>query len=305
MDIKDWILIGGGVLLAAVIGHGFFLAWKSRRAPLKLAIDRSLIPQEEVDPLSLLRAELPNGGARVVRREPEQAPLDLDAPPARDGTAPDPAPEPSVALVTEKRGRAATRREPTRPSTPRSIGTGVANARKRFEAARREPSRARGEAPPLQGELADPAPAPRAPRPEDLVVINVMARGGARFEGIDLMAAFLRNSLEFGDMNIFHRKDRATKAPRFSVASAVEPGTFDLSAMDSFSTPGVTFFLNLGGTPDALATFDDMLAVARDVASSLSGDLKDEQRCVMTAQTIEHCRQRISDHSRKRMSQRG
>ncbi len=30
MDIKDWILVGGGLLLVAVIGHGFWLAWRSR-----------------------------------------------------------------------------------------------------------------------------------------------------------------------------------------------------------------------------------------------------------------------------------
>jgi cell division protein ZipA len=306
MDIKDWILIGGGLLLATVIAHGFYLAWTARRAPLKMAIDQDLIPPEEVDPLLLLRAELPNGGARVVRREPEQPSLDLGGEDASADPAATAAPAGSPAagaLVTEKRGHGALRREPTRPSQPRAAPTSP--ARKRFEPVRRDPARQRTNAPaPLQADaLSEPVRA--APRAEDLIVINVLARGDARFEGIDLMAAFLRNSLEFGDMNIFHRKDRVTKAPRFSVASAVEPGSFDLAAMGSFSTPGVTFFLDLAGTPDPLATFDDMLAVARDVASSLAGDLKDEQRCVMTAQTIEHCRQRISEHSRKRMSQRG
>src|SRR5215831_6844622 len=65
MDIKDWILIGGGALLAAVIGHGFWLAWRSRRDPLKIDIDPN-IPTEPVDPFVLLKGELPNGPARVV-----------------------------------------------------------------------------------------------------------------------------------------------------------------------------------------------------------------------------------------------
>src|SRR5215470_2055414 len=69
MDIKDWILIGGGLLLVAVIGHGLLLAWRGRRDTLKLDIDPN-IPRDDVDPLELLRAELPNGGARVRKADP-------------------------------------------------------------------------------------------------------------------------------------------------------------------------------------------------------------------------------------------
>src|SRR5262245_14671997 len=73
MDIKDWILIGGGALLAAVIAHGFWLAWRSRRDPLKMDLDPN-IPTEEADPLEPLRGELPNGGARVVGRAANEKP---------------------------------------------------------------------------------------------------------------------------------------------------------------------------------------------------------------------------------------
>ena len=116
--------------------------------------------------------------------------------------------------------------------------------------------------------------------------------------------AFLRNGLKFGDMNIFHRIQPASKVVQFSVASAVEPGTFDLSAMEAFRTPGVSFFLQMPGPEEPLGVFEDMLAVTRDVAASLSADLKDEHQSVMTTQTIAHCRARIEDFSRKRMSQR-
>src|SRR5262245_16586012 len=68
MDIKDWILVGGGLLLVAVIGHGFLLAWRSRRDTLRMDIDPN-IPRDDVDPLDLVRAELPNGGARVRRSD--------------------------------------------------------------------------------------------------------------------------------------------------------------------------------------------------------------------------------------------
>ena len=58
MDIKDWILIGGGMLLVGVVAHGFWLAWRNRRDTLRMAIDPN-IPHEEVDELILLRGELP------------------------------------------------------------------------------------------------------------------------------------------------------------------------------------------------------------------------------------------------------
>jgi cell division protein ZipA len=148
------------------------------------------------------------------------------------------------------------------------------------------------------------ASARRQSVPEEVVVINVLARSGDRFRGTALMEAFMRNSLKFGDMNIFHRLDPATRAPQFSVASAVEPGTFDLNAMDEFETRGVCLFmpLPLPGSVQPLAVFEDMLTVARDIARALGGDLKDEAHSVMTAQNIQHCRQRITDFTRRQLS---
>lgn len=76
MDIKDLILIGGGLLIAAVIGHGLWIAWRVRRDPLRLDIDEKLIAAvANRDPAE---ADFPNGGARVVAHDSdplEQAPL--------------------------------------------------------------------------------------------------------------------------------------------------------------------------------------------------------------------------------------
>jgi cell division protein ZipA len=166
--------------------------------------------------------------------------------------------------------------------------------------AERSPGRARKAGGPVKARARDD----EGEAPSEIIVINILARDGATFQGDKIMEVFLRNQLRFGDMNIFHRIDPASKAVWFSVASAVEPGTFDLSAMAEFSTLGITMFLRLPGPDEPLPVFDDMLGVARDIASSLGGDLKDEQLSVMTGQTSEHCRQRIAEFSRKRMSQR-
>ncbi len=299
MDIKDWILIGGGVLLVAVIGHGFWLAWRSRHHTLRMDIDPN-IPRDEVDPLDLLRAELPNGGARVRRIEPrEQFPFDLE---------PNPAPD-LVADVKSKRGKAIV---PSRNTLPRGEPPSRAIIPERTRAREdvredvREAIRAsfRAAQQPAMRSGESHAPEVAATSPAEVLVINVLARNGAKFGGSDLLEAFLRNGLKFGDMNIFHRIQPESKEVQFSVASAVEPGTFDLSAINTFQTPGVSFFMRMPGPDQPLEVFEDMLAVTRDVAASLGADLKDEQLSVMTSQTIQHCRSRIEDFSRKRMSQR-
>jgi cell division protein ZipA len=296
MDIKDWILIGGGLLLVAVIGHGFWLAWRGRRDTLRIDIDPN-IPRDDVDPLDLLRAELPNGGARIRRIEPhEQVPLGLDSD------------EPTPQKPT-LRGRPIV---PTRKSTPQREARARAIVPERSRANLRETTRATPRSAPatrasLSGDDIEIEPATAPPKtaiPGEVIVINVLARNGAQFVGTQLLEAFLRNGLKFGDMNIFHRIQATSKEVQFSVASAVEPGTFDLSAMEAFRTPGVSFFMQMPGPDQPLEVFEDMLAVTRDVAAALGADLKDEQLSVMTSQTISHCRARIEDFSRKRMSQR-
>ena len=139
---------------------------------------------------------------------------------------------------------------------------------------------------------------------EEIFVINVLARDGDAFNGADLFEVFMRNTLKFRDMNIFHRLDPATGGVRFSVANAVEPGIFDLSDMASLETPGVSLFFRLPGPDQPGEVLDDMLGVARDIGKSLGGDLKDENMSVLTGQTLSHFKQRMAEFSRKRMSMR-
>ena len=135
-------------------------------------------------------------------------------------------------------------------------------------------------------------------------MVNVLAPKGQPFVGGGLVEALRARGLRYGEMNIFHRIDPMTKSSLYSVVNVVEPGTFDMSDLDNFRSPGVCFFMQLPGPEQPMEVFEDMLKVARDVAVRTGGSLLDEHRSVMTGQTVEHYRQRIADHCRRRMSMR-
>ncbi|MCR9261994.1 MAG: cell division protein ZipA [Pseudomonadaceae bacterium] len=337
MDIKDFILIGGGLLIAMVIGHGFWIAWRAKREPLRLDIVPDLIP-DSVDEIERLRGELPNGGARIVPRRPmaeEQVNLPLDfaespplliTPTSEKSTTPSPdvaanepieAAEPCESKSKPKVHQAPPRvsGEASRPVEP-ELTTTRRNVSQRNKAAdaqapvkphvrevslhtqERQRSRKRAESENAASSSADLGAV------EELLVVNVLAPRGESFDGERLVNALRNQGLRYGEMNIFHRVDTATKAKLYGVANAVEPGTFDLSDLEALHSPGMTFFLQLPGPLDATDMFDDMLETARNIAVELGAELRDEAMSGLTGQTVEHMRQRIADYSRRRLSKR-
>ncbi|MCI5106150.1 MAG: cell division protein ZipA [Pseudomonadales bacterium] len=143
--------------------------------------------------------------------------------------------------------------------------------------------------------------------PSEVLVINIMARDGRAFRGDDLMHALITAGLKFGDMNIFHQRlGRDKHSPViFSVANILNPGTFDLNAMDSFTTVGISFFLALPSPINNLDALEKMLASAEQIRLALDGELKDDSRNGMTAQTIEHYRQRVRDFELRQLKAAG
>ena len=59
-------------------------------------------------------------------------------------------------------------------------------------------------------------------------------------------------------------------------------------------------FLSLPVAGESLAAFNDLSVTAKNLANALGAELKDENRSVMTPQTIEHGRQRVIEYERKR-----
>ncbi len=144
---------------------------------------------------------------------------------------------------------------------------------------------------------------PEAVEPQEVLVVNVLSKDGG-FKGPDLLQLLLACDLRFGKKSIFHRYEKAGAkgAIQFSVANLVEPGTFDLDAIDEFTTPGVSFFLSLPGPDKPLVAFNYMIETAQVLVRHLHAELRDDAHSVMTAQTIEHCRQRIRDFERKQLT---
>ncbi len=159
---------------------------------------------------------------------------------------------------------------------------------------------------------SEPAPV-RAPRsdakpvqaPDEVLVITVVSRDSGGFKGPELLQSVLDSGLRVGDplgeRDIFHRHESMAGHGEvlFSMVNALKPGTFDMDNLETFSTRAVSFFLTLPGPRNPKHAFDLMLSAARRLSESLQGDLKDEQRSVLTAQTIEHYRQRIADYERR------
>jgi cell division protein ZipA len=142
--------------------------------------------------------------------------------------------------------------------------------------------------------------------PESVIVINVMAKRGEYFAGKALLPILLQQGMQLGKMSIFHKHaDTEGNGPTmFSMANMVKPGTFDVSQMDEFTTAGVSFFLQLPNQLGNMRCFEEMLMAANSIKQSLNGELKDENRSVITRQTIEHCRQRIQDFELAQLSQK-
>jgi len=139
--------------------------------------------------------------------------------------------------------------------------------------------------------------------PSEVLVVNVMSREGDLFRGPELLQVLITAGLKHGDMNIFHRHvDYDTERPAvFSVANILNPGTFDLDAMEGFTTRGISLFLAMPSVISNRDAFEDMLRTAQQVRAALDGELRDDHRSVMTAQTIEHYRQRIHDYELRKL----
>lgn len=134
--------------------------------------------------------------------------------------------------------------------------------------------------------------APEATEGEEKIIsLNVMAHEGQMLDGAELYAVFTQRGYQFGEMGLFHSryKDRTI----FSIVNMVEPGSFDISTIETANTPGITLFLQLPGPIAADVLFEVLVSEASDMARVLGATVHDSDRSTLTKQTVQHMREDI------------
>ncbi|MFT7245568.1 MAG: cell division protein ZipA [Candidatus Azotimanducaceae bacterium] len=268
--LRDWLLLLGPVFIVGILVHGYW-RMRSNRNTLKMSLDKSFVSEIDesasAQDLSMLRAELPNGGARV--KIPEQRTLNLEE---AVPVLMHPVDEPVGAQKVQSNPEVVAEVSPEPKPEIASVSDDL-------------------DATPL-------APLPKN-LPEKYVVINVMSVGNP-FKGQELLECLIEQDMALGEMSIFHRIRQEQSV--FSLMNAVEPGSFELRSMDKIETPAVSMFMRVHELRKPTQVFQEMLSVADALAEALGGEVRDETRSVMTSQTIEHYRSELEEYEFKNHS---
>lgn len=136
-------------------------------------------------------------------------------------------------------------------------------------------------------------PQPRRIERRKIIALR-LAAGPQRINGTDLKAALDAEGLQHGRYDVFHRQDEQGAAI-FSIASMVEPGTFNLETMPRENFPGITLFTQLPAPIAGMLAFNELIACSRRLHAALGGTLQDERGVPLTVHRIERIRQEIRE----------
>lgn len=329
MSLREWLAVIGGVLLFIIVADGYRRMLRAKRDHLE--VSRNMGGSLGDDSVDDYNPELPNGGARVVRRETReaidprnehtdtghfQADHDVQALNA-DRDEPDFDADEDTLVAEPKRPAQSSANRPRFPEavkvadvaeTPtaqpvRQKSTQSAPVAEQTSNPSRVQSMAAAARSMLKKDRPEPArnAAPAEKKPQEIIVVNVLSKDEEGFDGSRLRRLVEACGMEPDQMSVFVRHEHGfgTGPVQFGMANLMDPGTFNLDTLDSESIFGVCFYLTLPGPDDSMKAFEYMLETAQCVVRNLNGELKDERRSVFTQQTIEHCRQRIREFERR------
>lgn len=135
----------------------------------------------------------------------------------------------------------------------------------------------------------------------DFLVLSIFAKPNCHFASYDLLQAISTTGMQYGEMNIFHYylpRDQ-TRGKLFSLASATNPGDFNLDRMGDFTCVGLTLFMDLRHVPDPEFAFNLMLKTAEQLTDDLEADLYAGPRQPWNSEMIQDYRQRIAQYKEK------
>jgi len=136
---------------------------------------------------------------------------------------------------------------------------------------------------------------------QQIIMLSVVMPSNHQMSGAILLPSLLTLGMKYGEMNIFHRhQDNAGNgAVTFSLTNMINPGTFDLDSMETFTTKGISLFMTLPNAGDPFLVFEQMLAAAKQLAQEFGAQLLDDKRNVMTKQTEQHYVGKIREYDRQ------
>jgi cell division protein ZipA len=132
--------------------------------------------------------------------------------------------------------------------------------------------------------------------PERIVTIRFVARN--RDLSTEKAVVALRAAgLTHGRFGIFHKiGGGGADDMAFSVASLVEPGSFDLAQLADTTIPGMSFFMILPGRGDPVERFDSMVETARTLAHDLDAELHDDRGSSWSIQRERYLREEMIEY---------
>lgn len=113
---------------------------------------------------------------------------------------------------------------------------------------------------------------------DNYIILQLMAPPQRPFQGYEFIQTLTSAGFHYGKMNIFHfyADSLNKKELLFSLASAIEPGTFDLDNIGEIVCPGLCLFMSIHNE-SAVKTFDSMWETIQTLAQDLDGILCDKQ----------------------------
>ncbi|MDF1820814.1 MAG: cell division protein ZipA [Alcanivoracaceae bacterium] len=282
------------LLILVIIGDGVRRVLRDRGSRLRVRIDPGLKDLAEDDG-DERNPELPSGSARVINRD--------NGPQIGDtGGVDEDAGAPPVMMEPEPAGKSKPAAEASQPDLFADTGEPADESPAPAPSAHHEPPQ------PAPTDSNEPPAEPAGAREIlEVMVVHLVSPPDQVFQGRELLQQLLEQGMRFGEMSIFHCHGRTEQGSEllFSMANAMEPGTFDIDDMEKGTFRGVTFFMKLPGPSQPLEALDRMVSVSRRLAQGLGGELRDDQRSVLTPQTVEHMRQRIQEFERRQRVVRG
>lgn len=263
MSELRWILIGFGIVLLAAI-----YLW-GRRGNRAVAAGEDALPRVRPEPSM-------HGGDTTLARTLDDKP----SAPSVHEVAPADEPPPVEDLSPSETWRG--RLEPTFADAPtEELSVHAA------------PAATAAVAPTLSS-----SEAPQSRRVERRKILSLrLAVTPQRLEGAKLQESLLAESLQHGKYGIFHRL-HTDGGIVFSVASMVEPGTFELEKMSETMYPGITMFTQLPGPVPGMHALNELIACARRLQANLGGTLQDERGVPLTVHRVERMRQEVREFER-------